>query len=238
MFDRWTRFALLSRAAGFLLAMPSAIGGIWADGRFAGAGSGTIDDVGYLLAVVEDVRRRGPVDPRRIYVVGMSNGATMAGRLACEHSDRFAAIAQVAGTVGSDVAARCRPAGALPVLSIHGTADRYAPYAGGRARGPFARLVLRRPADGSLGVEAWARLWVAVNGATGPEVSRLGADTSIRRWHGPTPASDVVFYRLEGGGHTWPGNPGWVAPFLGRTSRTFDATRHIWAFLSSHRREA
>jgi polyhydroxybutyrate depolymerase len=238
MFDRWTGFSALADEACFVLAMPSAVGEIWNDGRFRGSSSEGVDDVGYLLAVAEDACERLPIDRGRIYAVGMSNGATMAGRLACEQAGRIAAVAQVAGTVAVDVIERCRPAMAVPILSIHGTRDRYAPYAGGSARGMLARLIVRRAAGPCLGVEEWARFWTGVNQADdGPVIQTLPPDTTVRRWRGATPASDIVFYRVERGGHTWPGNRMWMPPFMGRTSQTFDATRVIWEFLAAHHRE-
>lgn len=242
MFDRWTGFSALADEAGFVLAMPAAVDEVWNDGRYRGTAWDATDDVGYLLAVVDDVAARLSIDPGRIYVVGMSNGAAMAGRLACEHGDRFAAVAQVAGTVGEEIAAACHPTLPVPILEIHGTKDRFAPYGGGSARGLRARLMLClgpgtvRP---SVGVDAWARLWVDANGAhDGPRTEALPPDTTVRRWTGASPASDVVFYRVEGGGHTWPGNRMWVPPLFGRTGQAIDATRVAWEFLAGHSRGA
>lgn len=83
------------------------------------------------------------------------------------------------------------------------------------------------------------RLWVDTNGADdGPHSAMLPPDTTVRRWRGDSSASDVAFFRVDGCGHTWPGNRTWVPPLFGRTSRTFDATRVIWDFLAAHRREA
>lgn len=237
MFDRWTGFSVLADEAGFVLAMPAAIDEVWNDGRARGTARGEPDDVGYLLAVVDDVAARVAIDPGRIYVVGMSNGAAMTGRLACERGERFAAVAQVAGTGGEEIAAACHPAVPVPILEIHGTKDRFAPYEGGRARGIRARLVLRHAAGPSVGVDAWARLWVQVNGAhDGPRTETLPPDTTVRRWVGDTPGSDVVFYRIEGGGHTWPGNRMWMPPLFGRTGHAIDATRVTWEFLAEHTR--
>lgn len=237
-FDAWTGFTAVADEVRFVVAMPSAIGEIWNDGRFPGRPADAIDDVGYLSSVLDDAGDRLPFDPTRVYVVGMSNGATMAGRLACERAERLAGVAQVAGTAALTVAVECRPAAQVPILSIHGSADRFAPYAGGRARGPVARLLLRLAAAPSVGVDDWARRWVTANGAgDGPIEERLGSDTTVRRWHGRSPGSDVVFYRIEGGGHTWPGSRSPVPPFLGRRSGTFDATRTIWEFFAGHRRE-
>jgi len=62
-------------------------------------------------------------------------------------------------------------------------------------------------------------------------------DVTIRRWRGPQPACDVDFYRIDGGGHTWPGSPQTLPRFLfGSTSQTISATRVIWDFLAAHSR--
>jgi polyhydroxybutyrate depolymerase len=235
-FDRLTGFGEVAGEQGFALAMPSAVGEIWNDGRDAAPGGMRPDDVGYLAAVIDDAVARPAIDSRRVYVVGMSNGATMAARLACERADRIAAFAQVAGTVGADVAATRRPARPVPILSIHGTADDYAPYEGGARHTLRGRIVLRHAVGPSLGVDEWARFWVEANGALdGPVVSELPPDTIIRTWHGPSPCSDVAFYRIEGAGHTWPGSRFALPAFVfGRTSRTFDAAHVIWEFLAAH----
>ena len=239
-FDRWTGFRHLADKAGFVVALPSAVGEIWNDGRFPGLTRDGPDDVGYLVALIEDACTRFSIDERRIYVVGMSNGATMAARLVCERAGRIAAFAQVAGTAAAGVAATCRPACPVPILQVHGTNDDFAPYGGGRRHGLRARLVLRHAAGPSIGVDDWARLWVAANEAhEGPRIETFPPDTTVRRWHGPSPASDVVFYRVDGGGHTWPGNRQPLPrPLFGRKSRAFDATKVIWNFLSAHRRDA
>jgi polyhydroxybutyrate depolymerase len=239
-FDRIVGFIGLAERTGFVLAIPDAIEGVWNDGRFAADHRlGMADDVGYLTALVDDVLARTPIDPRRVYVFGMSNGAAMAGRLVCQRADRFAAVAQVAGTAAHVVAVECRPARPVPILQIHGAADRLAPYEGGRRRGLVARALLlgRGAASPSIGVDAWARFWVAANRASvEPVVTRILPDTTVRTWRGPTPASDVVFYRIDGMGHTWPGSRPGLPRMFGHTSRTIDATRVIWDFFAAHPR--
>ncbi len=238
-FDRMTGFGELAGEGGFVLAMPGAAAELWNDGSIAPTSSGRVDvdDVGYLEAVIGDVSGRADIDPRRVYVFGMSNGATMAARLACQLPGRIAAIAQVAGTAAPDVAGRCgvRP---MPVLNIHGSADDYAPYDGGGGHDPDGRAALSHAVWPVMAVDDWAALWVRTNGASEtPAVSELAPDTSIRSWSGTTPRSDVVFYRVAGGGHTWPGGR-WALPrsVFGRTTRTFDAAAVIWDFLSAHQR--
>jgi polyhydroxybutyrate depolymerase len=237
-FDRWTGFAALAAEVGAALAMPAAIGDIWNDGRYAGQawpGVAEVDDVGYLSALIDDACARLPIDPARVYVVGMSNGATMVGRLICARPGRIAAAAQVAGTLAADLAFDCRTGRSVPLLHIQGTTDRFAPYAGGVARGPWARLILRRRAGPSLGVDAWAELWAErIQARSAPDLQALPPDVAVSRWRGSDAGSEAIFYRIDGGGHTWPGNRTWTPPLFGRTTRTFDATRTIWEFFARH----
>lgn len=240
-FDRIAGFVDLAERQGFVLVMPEALGGVWNDGRFATDDRHAMaDDVDYLTAVIDDAMTRAPIDRRRVYVFGMSNGAAMAGRLAGERADRITAVAQVAGTAARVVAVDCRPTRSVPILQIHGVADRLAPYEGGRRRGPIARALLmgRGAAGPSIGVEDWARFWVAANGASAePEVSQIPPDTTVTTWRGASPASDVVCYRIQSGGHTWPGSrPALPRLLFGRTSHTIDATHVIWTFLARHSR--
>ena len=238
-FDRLTGFGSLAEEMGFVLAMPNALGEIWNDGRSHSAKwTREPDDVGYLAAVIDDVTARLPIDTRRIYVVGMSNGAVMAGRLACEFAERIAAVAQVAGTAGLGIAAGYRSSRPVPILNIHGVADSYVLYEGGVRHSLLSRGALRRASGPSVAVNEWAKFWVAANGAfEGPVMSALPPDTTIRTWHGASPESDVAFYRIEGGGHTWPGSRFTLPRFLfGRTSATFDASRRIWEFFEAHTR--
>jgi len=215
-----------------VLALPEAVGEIWNDGRDEERQGP--DDVSFLAAMVDDIQARYPLDARRVYFVGMSNGAAMAGRFACERPECVTAFAQVAGTAATRIAEGPKPALPVPILQIHGTADRFAPYAGGNRKGFWARALIRRSVGPSVGVDDWARFWVDANHAGDvPEVAEHGPDTTIRTWPDATAHEAVVFYRIEDGGHTWPGStfpvPRWL---LGHTTHTFDATRTIWDFFA------
>jgi len=238
-FDRLTGFGSLADELGLVVAMPSAVAEVWNDGRsHSPKWAREPDDVGYLAAVMDDVCARSAIDSARIYVVGMSNGAVMAGRLACTLSERIAAVAQIAGTAGIATVATTRPSRPVAVLNIHGTADKFAPYVGGIAEGLGAGTVLRRAAGPMVGIDDWAAFWVAANGARDDlGATELPPDTTIRTWRGASSESDVVFYRVEDGGHTWPGSRIALPAFMfGRTSRTFDATKVAWEFLAGHTR--
>jgi poly(3-hydroxybutyrate) depolymerase len=89
-----------------------------------------IDDVGYIRALLADVATRTAIDPKRIFFTGMSNGAAMSQRLACQAADLVAAIAPVAGE-NQFALAGCTPSRPVAVLDIHGTSDACWPYPGG-----------------------------------------------------------------------------------------------------------
>ncbi len=205
-FDALTGFSALADEVGFVLALPAAVGEIWNDGRDP-LRVECPDDVAYLGAVIDDVCSRGRVDGDRVYLVGMSNGAAMAGRFALECADRIAGIGQVAGTAAASVAASTRPSRPVAVIQIHGSGDEVAPYPGGTRRKVRARLLIRRSFGPSIGVDDWARLWVeALSAEDPPELTEVPPDTTIRSWRESAGAPSVAFYRVTGGGHTWPGS--------------------------------
>jgi len=230
--DKLTGFFELADSRGFVVVAPDGLGRAWNDGRTAtSASAGGVDDIAFLRALIDRIEAQTAIDDARVYVTGMSNGAMMSGRIACEMADRVAAIAQVAGTAPVDVAAACRPGKPVPLLEIHGTSDPLVPYAGGTVApqlGGRGQVV---------GVDEWAQFWVANNGSAAAPDSSIGGDTSVRTWHGATPQSDVVFYRIAGAGHTWPGGRQYLPKFIiGSTSNSFAATDVIWTFLSAHHR--
>lgn len=222
--DRLTRFHELADRERFAVVSPNGYGHYWNDGRVA---ESTVDDVGFIATLIDHLAQWLPVDRRRVYVAGISNGAMLAARLAADIPDRIAAFAQVAGTVAADAPQWWQPDRPVPFLQIHGTADPLVPYGGGpvvvrRRRGPDPGAV--------LGVDAWAQLIAAHNRAVGPEI-----DGPVRRWRGASPQADVEFWRVDGGGHTWPGGFQYLPErIVGPTSHAFDATAAIWRFLSAH----
>ena len=194
---------------GFLLVKPKgtpdARGALyWSAGRHLPDGP---DDLAYLTAVLKDVVAAFGADEKRLFVVGHSNGAFMANRLACERSDRIAAIVSLAG--GVDPAA-CHPKQPVSVLTVHGTADRLIRYEG--ASGGF--LGAYASADAALA------FWAKVDGCTGRRTpgkpllltcDHTGTDTFVSAYGGCPPGVAVEHWKLDGAGHipnfalpTWP----------------------------------
>jgi len=163
-------------------------------------GSG-VDDTAYLLSLVEALEAQCNIDPRRIYFGGLSNGGFMSHRMACEHADKVAAIASLAGTT-FDRQRDCRPSEPVHVLQIHGTADQTISYGGGRIFG-----LPRYP-----GAKRTVRHWARRNGCSRqPEVDPLlldfdtevpEAESTVERYERACePGGSVELWSLEGSGH-------------------------------------
>ncbi len=158
-----------------------------------------VSDVDYLDAVLADVMRRRPVDRRRVFAVGYSNGAFMAHRLACERSERLAAIVAFSG-VGWLDPGRCRPTAPVAVLQVHGDADPIVALDGGHLLG---RPDLPRHPSAPETTAGWARALgcastKAAAVAPGPAIS--GKPTSRLVYPG-CPRGAVELWTVQGGGH-------------------------------------
>jgi polyhydroxybutyrate depolymerase len=247
--QKWyTRMDAVADREGFIAVYPNGTGGLgtrfltWNAGSCCGiAALNRVDDVGFTLAVLDDLGDRTPVDPTRIYATGLSNGSMMAYRLAAEAPQRIAAVAGVAGAM---TLRRFKPALAMPVMHIHSVDDERALYSGGL--GPAFPLTDTRVFHGS--VEEMVQKWVAHNGCEGPGsvvalATGKGADeghTGNRIvWRPCRSGSEVVLWKLFGPGHVWPGGQRDFLPaLLGTSSAVIDANRETWQFFSRFRREA
>jgi polyhydroxybutyrate depolymerase len=219
----------VSDAGDFLVVYPQGTPGPAPDIRTWNAGSccgkaqrDDVDDIGFVLEILRDLTRRHPLDETHVHATGMSNGAMLTYRLACALSDTIASIAPVAGTIGIE---RCAPRRPIPLLHFHGTADEFAPYAGG-----VGRIV----ASGSFAsVASTVSTFVRINGCR-PEPSRSVTDgdaiwtTYASTQDGPM----VTLCAIDGGGHTWPG--GKPVPGAGKTTLDVSASEEMWRFFRDH----
>ncbi|WP_435015695.1 extracellular catalytic domain type 1 short-chain-length polyhydroxyalkanoate depolymerase [Tundrisphaera sp. TA3] len=190
---------------------------------------GDSDDVAYLAAVLDDIADVARVDPKRIFATGFSNGAMMCYRLASELSGRIAAIAAVAGTMPDAEIRASRP---VPVLHFHGTRDGFVSYDG---------RLWRNPGESRLkGVEATVRAWARFDGCpempTTTALPRATAESLavVKSVYGPgREGSSVILYRIEEGGHAWPGRDQ-TGAFLGKSAADLKANDLIWEFFREH----
>ncbi len=183
-----------------------------------------MDDVGFIRAMVADIAARYPIDPKRIYATGLSNGGMMAYRLACEASDLLAAVAPVSAV---SVVQPCEPRFPVSLLHIHGTADRHVPIEGGVG----AKSIVKIPYPP---VERSIAFWAAWDDCgKDPIVSTAAPDVTRRSYPLCTLGIAVDYYVIEGGSHAWPGGKR-IAKFLDEPSKAIDATKLIWQFFAAH----
>ncbi len=169
------------------------------------------------MALVTDVESAYPVDPDRIYLMGHSNGAFMAYRMACEHAETFAAVVALAGAVEPSL---CHPSRPVSVAVVHGTADQTIKVEGGHTA--FA------PDHPYVSLADTVELWTKADHCAGPLVSVgrddlvsnalfrpraiPGPETDLERATGCAGGTDVELWKIQGAGHIplwnesrWPG---------------------------------
>ena len=218
-----TEVADLVADEGVWAVMPSSVDGVWDDDPARPKG---YDDVGFAAAVIAQLQANFSVDPQRVYAAGLSNGAFMALRLACELSDRIAGFGIVAGSMTTGLESACAPVSPRPLMIVAGTRDLIVPYSGGR-------LGVRS------GPQAFS-FWLGRSGCNPaqtlssalPDIANDGTTVSLQANSSCTSGSEVRLYTVNGGGHAWPG--GWQylpVPLIGTTSQDMKATREIWDFL-------
>ncbi len=231
-----TDFDAAADVNNLLVAYPDGYEKSWADGRGASpADRRHVDDVGFLVALAAKLQNDFGVPVGHVFATGMSNGGFMSNKLACDRADVFAAVAPVAGTLGAGVA--CNPSRPVSVLDAHGTADPLVPFNGGDVHG-------RGGISHSISVNGLVDKWRTADGCQGdPSTEALpdvGDGTFVRRFDSTACASssEVVFYRIDAGGHTWPGGKQYLPKaVIGPTTRAFDASAVIAQFFLTHGRD-
>lgn len=213
-------------AEGFVVAYPDGLNHAWNAGNCCGApAKNNIDDVGFVTQMVTAVGQQVAIDPRRTFVTGMSNGAMMTERLACE-THVFAAAASVAGAQ----MVPCTNPAPISMLHIHGLADTHVPFDGSPGNG-----IGKVPAHPPIATTMAA--WRKADGCGAPASTTAGVVTTSTATCPDGRAVELI--TVEGAGHQWPGSstkhPA-VKKLLGADppSTAFDATPLIWAFFAAH----
>lgn len=227
-------YGLISKSeqAGFIIVFPNGVSAArngmlatWNAGNCcAQARDQNVDDVGFLRAVVAEVMRRADIQPQRVYAIGMSNGAMMAYRLACEAGEVFHGIMAVAGT---DNTKSCAPRLPVPILHVHARDDDRVLFNGGAGQ-KFRREEL---VTDFVSVPATIQRWVAFNHAEAATRRVLEVPGATCDLHpAGQDGAPVQLCVTATGGHSWPGghkDRGDVAP-----SQAINANDLMWEFFS------
>ena len=206
-----TGFSAKADEEGFIVVYPEGVAQRWNVGF--GRLKFDTDDVGFINELINRLEQKYVIDPNRIYVTGFSNGAMMAYLLGAELSDRIAAIAPVAGSIGSmtyGLEQIPEPSQPVSVIVFHGTADTSVPYEG----------------DGFLSVAESVAFWVKCDGCSTIPQNETMSDRNviISIYTGGANSTEVVLYTLVGLDHSWPR----------QTIGVIEATDIIWDFFASH----
>ena len=227
--ENYGDFRPLADTANFLVVHPNGV----FDGTnnrnwntFGPRGTG-VDDVAFLSALIDTLALRYRIDLNRVYSTGMSNGGFMSYELACQLGNRIAAIASVTGSMTASRLTGCTSGRPVPVMEIHGTADNTVPYTGGTALQFVA-------------IPTLLNSWIQRNGCNPtpvitpvPDINTTDGCTADRIvWSGGRNGSVVEHYRINGGGHTWPGT---AYTTFGVTNLDISASREAWRFLRRYR---
>lgn len=165
-----------------------------------------MDDVGYLTALVDEIKNRYSVDDYRVYFFGHSNGGFMSCRMACEHPGMVAAVASLAGAMYFN-AVDCVPPQRVYTLQIHGTADARIGFSGGTIN---QETVVNVPYPGAVQtVETWAaydRCSLTPDTSQPPldlDSEIEGAESTVTRYaFGCGPGGSTELWTIQGGGHS------------------------------------
>ena len=186
-----------------------------------GSSGNPVDDVGFIEALIDELANSYTINLDRVYATGMSNGGFMSFLLACQLSEKIAAIASVTGSMTFDTYDNCNAQHPTPILQIHGTSDNIVPYNGN---------------TGSLSIDDVISYWVNYNNCdTNPTITTFpdldpsdGSTVEHIIYSGGDNASTTEHMKVIGGGHTWPGSvfnsPG--------TNQDINASMEIWQFFS------
>ena len=228
----YSRMNQVADTAGFIVVYPNAVEASWNCG--ISYVTHNTNDVGFFSALIDTLASHYSIDKEKIYSCGFSLGGFMSHRLACELSNRIAAIADVAGVMAKSVFNNCKALHSMPVLKIHGTADQIVPYNG---------------AYDWCSVQQTLNHWRSFNNCNPPDTIAMpnldtldGCTVQKIRYSFCTDSIQVFFLKVISGGHSWPGGDkqhlylSWGT--IGTTNADINASELIWNFFKNYKLKA
>lgn len=223
----------------FIVAYPDALYDHWADGRDTSTEEAMgVDDVAFISGLIDDVQSYANINIKKVFVCGISNGGVMTYRIAAELGAKVAAVGVVAACIAENIIDDI-PTIPVSVIHFHGTTDTLMPYNGGAV--PLGNGGYVISAEGS------ALYWVNVDNAdTVPIVTAVpnqspddGTTVTSYDYKNGDSSTEVIFYKIVNGGHTWPSNTSLRYSQIGTKGlvtvcRDIDATSLIWKFFKNH----
>lgn len=235
-----TNFSAKADAEDFIVVYPDGVESGWNDGRGTSEAEELgVDDVQFIRTLVSSVGKKLPIDTRRVYAAGASNGGMMTYRLGCEASDMFAAIGPDIANMPVPLAATCRPS-AIAVVAINGLADPLIPYNGGNCCGKKGGLLGGEGGEVLSTVET-LKIFASANGCAStyatvavPVLTSDGTSVEKRTYNNCPSGKEIISYVVAGMGHNWPPMPAQAPRISGPTSQNINATDVFWDFFEAH----
>lgn len=195
-----------------------------------------MDDVGFLVEIVNVLSKKYNIDQTSIFTAGMSNGGFMSSRLLCDRADVFSGGAILTASISKEFFPKCKPEKPVAVLVMNGTDDKLVPYDGGEIK------VFNRQRGEIVSTDEYVEFWKERNGCGVkqptvhlPDLRKFdGTTVSIDKYTDCETGGALVLYKINGGGHTWPSGKQYLGKrVIGNTSREVNACDEIWRFFQS-----
>jgi polyhydroxybutyrate depolymerase len=221
----------------FITVYPQGLDKQWNDGRDFKESIAANDDALFIDDLLNTLEKEQPVDPKRIFATGISNGAIFSLYLSYKLSHRLLAVAPVCGNIPQKIYDEFFPAQPVSLLLINGTADPLVPYEGGHVGN---RLTGSR--GDCVSTDKTMQRFISVDKTSAiPEEAAIpdkikmdGCQAYQYTYANGTNNSKVVLIKIINGGHTLPGGTQYLPKMIvGKVCRDFNATEMIWNFFKT-----
>ena len=237
----FTNFNAVSKENGFLMVYPQAFfeagtdSYAWADGRGLAPDKLGIDDVGFIDALVTELKRQYKIDNQRVYLCGFSNGSFLTQRIAFLKNSQFAAIGTLGGTMNESLFNAGKPGRAIPMVYVFGTADPLVPVDGGYVSGNTSLEPVKSVDDAVAFWKNNNNCKTALAKEDAPNTNTTdNTRVEIYQYTNCNCNADVKFYKVIDGGHTWPGVKLITPNSFGETNLDISASVELWNFFKQH----
>jgi polyhydroxybutyrate depolymerase len=200
-------FNQIADTAKFAICFPQGINNAWFISSHNSA------DVIFLKTLAHDLQVQNTFNPNKTFATGFSMGGAMCNLLALDATEKFKAVAPVAGFAFQSIWSDKNPQYSIPYFTIHGTADQIVPISG------FGR------SDPS--VQDIVDYWVVMNSCSTQDTVQFTENTSAYYYRNGTNGNEVWYYKISGQNHVFPGDPN---ARVGTDVSGFNACVEIWRF--------
>ena len=233
-FESSTKLTEKSKTAQFIVVYPEGVKSTgvlsartWNAGNCCDyARDNNIDDVNFIRQLIDKLISSYKINPKKVYATGHSNGGMMSYRLACELSNKIAAIAPNGCTMV--VTQACNPTHPMPILQMQSELDTKVPYKGGSGSGVGTSGIIFPSMDFVL--ESWALKNIC---KTPTKTVTVNSNYTFTKWSNCGNNTTIQYYLTKDGGHAWPG--GEAGSVIGDTPSTvINANDLLWDFFQQY----